>query len=168
MWKPICTLPALMLAGFFGLFLAAAPAFAEKAMSVQIRKAELRSGPSYLAKPLAQAVYGDRLFIDAEKGPWRKVRNPKTGKTGWLHQSALTPKTIKLTAGDKDVALSASSDELQLAGKGFNKQVEEEFKNRNRDVSFEWVDRMSRITVSQDQKQAFLQNGRLTPREDAK
>jgi hypothetical protein len=41
-------------------------------------------------------------------------------KTGWLHQSALTKKTISMKAGGQDVATAASGDELALAGKGFN------------------------------------------------
>ncbi len=167
MRKPTFLLPTLMIAGFFGIILAPVPSAAEKVMSVQIRRADLRSGPSYLTKPVARAAYGDRLFINAEKIPWYQVRDPKSGKTGWLHQSALTPKIVKLTAGKNEVAPAASSDELQLAGKGFNQEVEQEFKKRNQKIRFDWVDKMSRITVSQKRKQDFIQTGKLKPQEGA-
>jgi hypothetical protein len=93
----------------------------------------------------------------------------KVGKgetpTGWVHKSALTRKRIKLQAGRQDVQVAASSDELALAGKGFNSDVEAEFKTKHRDVDFTWIDRMGEIVISEQEIQAFIKQGELQPAE---
>ncbi|NTW06746.1 MAG: hypothetical protein HGA29_02760, partial [Syntrophaceae bacterium] len=51
--------------------------------------------------------------------------------------------------------------ELQLAGKGFNPEVEKEFKNRNKEISFHWVDKMEQIRIPETEKQKFAREGGL-------
>jgi hypothetical protein len=50
-----------------------------------------------------------------------------------------------------------------LAGKGFNPAVEKEFKSRNPKLSFEWVDRMEKFVVSDDEVRNFIKEGALSP-----
>ena len=61
-----------------------------------------------------------------------------------------------------NVKEAASASELQLAGKGFNPEVEKEFKNRNKDISFHWVDKMEQIKISEAEKLKFAREGDLT------
>ena len=146
------------------LMCVASPAHAApKEMSIQVRKGEIRSAPSFLAAVTATAGYGERLTVLEEKGAWMKVSDPEGKVTGWVHSSALTRKRIKLEAGEKDAEVAASSSELALAGKGFNSDVEAEFKNRHKDVDFTWVDKMEKITVTPDQMREFLGQGDVTP-----
>ena len=58
---------------------------------------------------------------------------------------------------------AASSDEIALAGKGFNKQVEGEFRAKNTNLDFSWIDRMETYVVSQAQMQYFIKAGGLSP-----
>jgi len=97
------------------------------------------------------------------RGDWRQVQ-AAGGPTGWLHQSALTKKVISMKAGAQDVATAASGDELALAGKGFNSDVEADFKNKNKDIDFTWIDRMEKIKVSMDEITRFLNDGQVKPR----
>jgi hypothetical protein len=83
---------------------------------------------------------------------------------GWMHASALTEKKIVLKPGAEDVQQAASSDELTLAGKGFNEQVEKSFKTKNPNVDFSGVDRMEKVVISQKEIQQFLQTGKLVPK----
>ena len=46
--------------------------------------------------------------------------------TGWIHQSALTSKQIVMNSGAA-VSSSANSQEIALAGKGFNEDVERQY-----------------------------------------
>ena len=62
-----------------------------------------------------------------------------------------------------DVAQAASSDELALAGKGFSKQVEGEFKTKNPQLDYTWVNRMEQMVISQEQIEQFLKDGKLAP-----
>ncbi|MEW5818479.1 MAG: SH3 domain-containing protein, partial [Spirochaetota bacterium] len=81
---------------------------------------------------------------------------------GWVHSSALTAKQIVLKAGDKDVQQSASSSEVALAGKGFNKEVEAEYKEKN-NIDYTWIDQMEKIVFPPDKLLAFLSEGGLKP-----
>jgi hypothetical protein len=84
---------------------------------------------------------------------------------GWMHMSALTTKTIALQAGKADVKTGATSSELALAGKGFNAKVEAEFKKKNKNIDYNWVDRMEALVINPGQMQAFLKQGQVNPPE---
>lgn len=154
---------ALISVASVSLFIALA--YGAATMSIQVRETQLRATPDYFGKIIGRASYGDRVTIEDKKDGWKKVRLKKGGLTGWLNASALSEKEITMAAGEKGVKQTASSSELQLAGKGFNPEVEKEFKNRNKEISFQWVDRMETIKVSQAEKQKFARAGELTPEE---
>lgn len=140
---------------------AAAVALAAARMSVQIKEAPLRATPDYLGKVTGKASYADQVDVENSQGAWKKVKIIKGGQSGWLHESALSEKDIKMTAGSGNVKTGASSSELQLAGKAFSKDVENEYKKKNRDIDFKWVDKMEGIKVSQSQIQKFMKEGEL-------
>jgi SH3-like domain-containing protein len=98
-----------------------------------------------------------------EQGEWNKVSAPG-GKTGWIHSSALTRKRIVMKAGAENVETAASGQELALANKGFNSDVEAQFKSQNKDLDFTWVDKMAKIKVTPEQAQAFLKAGDVAPK----
>jgi len=143
--------------------LVAGAALADNLMSIQIKKGHLRTTPSFLGKIIAELNYGDRVSVIETKDPWLKVRSYAKNAEGWLHHSALTSKKIILKPGANDVAQAASSDELALAGKGFSKQVEGEFKTKNPQLDYTWVNRMEQMVVSQEQIEQFLKDGKLAP-----
>ena len=147
------------------ILLIAVASFAAKSkmMSVQVKRSEVRGKPSFLAKIVARLSYGDRVEMLESKGAWIRVGLVSADKDGWMHSAALTKKTIILRPGADDVNLAAASDEIALAGKGFNKQVEGEFRARNPDIDFTWIDRMERMAVTQGQMQMFLEEGELSP-----
>lgn len=131
-------------------------------LNVQVRTGKLRARPSFLGKIIATVSYGDMVTVLREQGEWVLARRPG-GKQGWIHISALTDDEIELSAGNRNVETVASSDELALAGKGFNSDVEAEFKTRNKDIDFTWVDWMEKIIVSPEQMEGFLKVGKVTP-----
>ncbi len=139
-----------------------APAAAQESMSVQVKTGEVRLEPSFLGRIIQRLSYGDRVTVVQRREGWARVSAPG-GATGWIHGSALTPKKIVLRPGASDVRQAATSDELALAGKGFNSQVESAFKQQNPNLDFGWIDRMERITVSQREMERFLREGRVTP-----
>lgn len=158
--KPILIVVVVYLVAVFTGF--AAP---PKTMSVQVREGQLRSTPSFLAEILSKPPYGDRVEIIQDKGSWKKVTS--RGVQGWMHISALTTKSIVLRAGAANVQTSATGSEIALAGKGFNEEVEKQYKNLNRNLDYAWVDRMEKFQVSSDQMRAFLKQGTVTPTEGA-
>lgn len=139
------------------------PAWADP-MSVQIRVAQLRAEPSFLGKPVGQVDYGAQVTVNRSQGDWRNVTTA-AGAVGWVHQSALTPKKLVMKAGQQNVQTGASGEELALAGKGFNSDVEADFKKKNGNIDFTWIDRMEKIRVSSSEMTAFLEEGQVRPRQ---
>jgi len=148
-----------------GLVLGAQTALSADAgsMSVQVKQSPVRTAPSFMARIIATLQYGDRVNVVSARGTWTQVFMATDGLKGWVHSSALTRKKIVLKAGAADVNKTATSDELALAGKGFNKQVEGEFRNKNRDLDFARIDKMEKVTVAQDDIRAFLKEGAVSP-----
>lgn len=130
--------------------------------SVQVRDGLVRTKPSFLGAVVATVHYGDRLAAVQTKDSWVEVALGGS-KQGWIHLSALTEKEIVLQPNAQQVSQAASSDELALAGKGFNKQVEEQFRRQNSQVNFGGVDRMETYRVSQEEMAQFLKAGALKP-----
>ena len=141
----------------------AAFAVGRNMMSVQVKAGQLRLTPSFLGKIVARLYYGDRIYVIEEKGSWLRVGLSAGAAEGWIHESALTPKKIVLQAGAKDIETAASSDELALAGKGFNQQVESEFRAKNPNLDFTWIDKMEAFVVAENEMKQFLKKGGLTP-----
>ena len=131
---------------------------------VQVKEARLRSRPHFLGSLVADAAlsYGDEVTVLETKGAWVKVKC-KDGSEGWLHSSALTERKIKRTTGGPAVGVKSSGEELALAAKGFNKQVEKEFRRTNRKVNFARVDRMEKeFNFTIDELREFLIAGGVT------
>ncbi|MDC0336392.1 SH3 domain-containing protein [Pseudodesulfovibrio sp.] len=142
------------------LLILAGIALAAQLLSVQVRSGQLREKPGYLSRVVTIVSYGDRVDLKAEEGEWRKVTSVKQGKTGWMHISALTEQEIVLKPTNKDVEAAAQTDELALAGKGFNKQVEDKYKDE-KELDYSKVDAMEDYSVSQEDVQKFIKSGDL-------
>ncbi len=143
-----------------GLGLSTVMAWAATAslMSVQIRKADIRDTPSFMGKIVTSVSYGDKVTIQSEKGAWLQVNT--SGQSGWMHNSALTKKNIVMKSG-AGAQTSASSGEMALAGKGFNSDVESQFKANHKDIDFTWVDKMEKIKIPPPELKAFAKAGQL-------
>ena len=128
-------------------------------MSVQVRDGKVRATPSQLGRVVATAAYGAVVEAGAPQNGWYPVTTTD-GKTGWLHESALSKKPIVMRAGTSDAATGASSDEVALAGKGFNEKVEAKMKADGK-LDYTWVDRMAAFQIAAGQITAFRAQGNL-------
>lgn len=141
------------------LLLAAGAAFADE-MSVTVQQTQIRDKASFLGKILGVLKYADRVTVlDQSVKGWVKVQSPD-GKQGWVSASALQAKKIVLAAGSQNVQQGASSGEVALAGKGFNEDVENKYKQEG-NLDYTWVDKMESYNPPTDQVAAFLQQGGL-------
>ena len=135
--------------------------------SVQVKTGQIRATPSFLGKVVSPVNYGERLQVLEQQGDWSRV-TAAGGQTGWVHNSALTKKKIAMSAGGQNAQTGASADEMALAGKGFNSDVEADFKAKNQNVDFTWVDKMEKIKVAPEAMQRFLSEGGIQPVEGGK
>lgn len=144
--------------GLLGLSVATALAATASIMSVQINKADIRETPSYLGKVVTSLAYGDKVTVQSQSGAWLQVSG--NNQSGWLHSSALTTKKIVMK-GDAAAKTTASSGEMALAGKGFNSDVEKQFKENHKEINFAPIDKMEKIKIPIPELQAFAKEGNL-------
>jgi len=131
-------------------------------LNVQVQNGQIRATPSYLGAVVLAAPYGTSVAVVSQQGDWIRVRTDQ-GQEGWMHQSALTTKRIAMSAGGATAQTGASSEELALAGKGFNSDVEKQFKSQNPNLNFAAVVRMLQIKVPPAEMRTFLQAGAVRP-----
>lgn len=133
---------------------------ADGLMSVQVREGHVRQRAQFLSPVVTVLGYGDQVSAGQAGGDWTEVTT-ESGAAGWMHTTALTTKRIVLQATEADVQTAASGEELALAGKGFNKQVEEQFRTENANLDYSLVDKMERRAVREEDIRAFLAKGEV-------
>jgi SH3-like domain-containing protein len=138
-------------------------------MNVHVNEAVARNEPSFLSPVALTLAYGDSVGIVDKTEDWHKVQPASSAVTGWMHVSALTEKKIKLEAGETDENVQASKQELALGGRGFNKDVEDQFRTDNADLDAAYSE-LDRLTAdpagrsSYAEISKFMREGELTAR----
>jgi hypothetical protein len=80
--------------------------------------------------------------------------------SGWVHATSLTGAVLtggEIGSGSGDI----TNDEIMLAGRGFNSDIEDLYRNSNPGLHFDVVDQMEAFDVSPDEIYSFLVEGRL-------
>lgn len=129
-------------------------------MNVQVRDGQVRSTPSFLGKIVGRVSYGQSVAVLGASGDWNQVSH--AGAQGWIHASALTEADLGLSSGSGQAPTSVSGQEMALAGKGFNAQVEQQYRQAH-GGDFASVDRMEKDTVQTARLISFLQEGGVEP-----
>ena len=130
-------------------------------LHVEQQSAQVRGTPSALAQVVTTLTYGQTVEGLATQGDWQQVRTP-AGATGWVQRSALAANQPRLSgSGGASVKTGASAKEMALAGKGFGKAVEVQFRADHPGLDFSWVDRMERTRVPSSELQRFAKAGGL-------
>jgi hypothetical protein len=143
--------------------LSSSTALAERMMVVQVREAQIRSTPSFLGKITARAGYGEKVIVMTEQRGWMKVRKSASPVAeGWMHGSALSTVRVILKSGDKSAMVKSSTQEVALAGKGFNEKIEGGYASNHQNLDYTWVDKMERLSPNPEQLEKFIVNGRLS------
>ena len=143
------------------LLAAAAGQAANDVMSVQVRQGPVRATPSFTGQVVATLTYGAPVAALEKRPGW--IRISAGGTTGWMHESALSKKRIVMSAGATTAQTGASSEEVALAGKGFNSDVEAQYKAQNRNVNYAAVDRMEKQRIDAAEMARFLKEGGVQP-----
>jgi hypothetical protein len=143
------------------LLFAGAAAIAAETVTVIVKKTSVRRDRQFYAPTVAEATLGEAFAVLAREKGWVKVG---TGAgEGWLHESAVTAKKVAASA-QAPAGGKVDAQDVALAGKGFNPQVESEYRKKNPQADFAAVDRMERLGASEKAVAAFLGEGNLQPR----
>jgi hypothetical protein len=140
------------------VLLASAPSFGETARVVT-RENAIRESCRFFAPIKVKVKYNDVLKVLSKEGDWFRVRFRKV--EGCIHKSAVEEKTFSLSGLTGTKAPSASSDEVALAGKGFNPQVEKSYKQNHPNLDFGKVDMIEKYAVPEDSLRDFAKAGGL-------
>jgi hypothetical protein len=132
---------------------------AAETAQVITRENAIRTTPRFFAPVKTKVSYNDTVTIVAREGDWLKVRFK--GSEGYLHKSALKGKSLGLGSLAGSSSGGASRDEVALAGKGFNPQVEESYRKGHPELDFAGVDRIEAVTVSDRELEKFITTGGL-------
>ena len=148
--------PTLMLAAVVA---AATVLLAADTVRVKVQQTSLRQTPKFYAPVVLNLSVGAELQKLAEQEGWLQVR-AASGQTGWVHSSAVETKKFSLLAAG-GAKTQATAGEVALAAKGFNKQIEESYRAKHKEVDFAAVESMLKLKAAPAEVEAFLKQGKL-------
>jgi hypothetical protein len=124
---------------------------------VAVKTVTLKSGTGFFAGSKGTLNYGDKVTVVRIDGKFAEVKSATNSSlTGWTATANLSAKQV--VAGNSS---TASAREVALAGKGFNQEVENSYKNQKNNLNYADVDKVETITVSESDLKKFLEDGRL-------
>jgi hypothetical protein len=143
-----------LLAAAVLLFAAAAATAAT--ITVLVSETALRKRAQSYASSVGTAKLGQKFETSGMESGFYKTAS------GYIHASAVTARKVTLGSA-YSVDGSATAEELTLAGKGFNAQVEKSYAGKNVSVNFSAVTAMERRSTSEEALFDFLRTGGLLP-----
>jgi uncharacterized protein YgiM (DUF1202 family) len=149
---------AIMLWCVAVLLTAAAGAQVRQGQTVYInaKSVALKSGTGFFARTVGTLQYGDTVTVLQTNGKWVELRSGSR-VSGWTAQTNVTTKRIAATGGSG----AASSREVAMAGKGFNEEVEQVYRESS-GIDYSGVDAVEALRVSDDDLLRFITEGRLS------
>ena len=144
-----------------GLALAGAVAVAApkagSTVTVRVMSAKVMKSPKFIGPAAGSVSRGDQLTIAEIKGDWY----PVTGaKTGWINRTSVVEGKVALSSSPGGGG-GASRDEVELAGRGFTPDVEEEYRGKHPDLDFSHVEAIEKTGIDLSELGAFVEEGGL-------
>jgi hypothetical protein len=136
-------------------------AAATDTVTVIVKKAAIRRDKQFYAPTIAEGQFGDSFPVQSRASGWVKV-GTRSGD-GWLHESAVTTRKVAASSGSASGGKVDDRD-VANAAKGFNPQVESEYRKKNPTANFAAVDRMEKLDADEAAVASFVRDGRIQPR----
>lgn len=135
----------------------------EAALYLQVRSSKLRSKPEFWSAPLADLSYGATMTplgaAPTDKS-WLKVKYES--QEGFVHVSSVTRRKVIFNANaSAQAGKSVDQSSVVMAGKGFNKQIENKFGSA-KGLDFAAVDEVEKTVVDPVVEAAFVHEGKLS------
>jgi hypothetical protein len=127
-----------------------------KTMYISTKTAQIKSSTGFFSRTRGTLAYGDPVTVLREQGAWVEIRSTARSISGWMKSTGLT--TRRITAGSGST--STSANELALAGKGFNEEVEKSYQDGN-GLDYSAINAMETLEISEDDLYVFLEEGHL-------
>ena len=143
----------------FILIISTAVSLHAETATVITKQSAIRESCRFFSPVNATVHYNDVLEIISKEGDWYKVKFK--GVQGCIHKSSIEKKSVSLSKLVGSEKQSTSGEEVALAGKGFNPQVESAYKKENPSLNFRAVDRVESYKTSESKLIQFIQSGKL-------
>jgi hypothetical protein len=114
--------------------------------------------PKFIGPTAGSVSRGDQLTIKEVKGDWYRVEG---SYSGWIHKSNVTEGKVQLSSTPGGSGGNVNRDEVELAGRGFTPQVEQQYKDKNPNLDFSHVDFIEKTAVDPAELEAFVSEGKL-------
>jgi hypothetical protein len=106
------------------------------------------------------------LKVREQSGDWYRV--DYEGKQGWVHrmsvrQAGPAPASLPGILGGGAPVRETKSDEVALAGKGFNPEIEAGYRQKHPEAKYGDVDAVEAFQVDEGTLNAFIRDGGLRP-----
>lgn len=126
---------------------------------IQVRDTMIRTKPAFYSPGIASLRYGDQVEKISQDQGWIKVRHSKD--EGFIPASSISADKIILSARDV-TSIKADSADVVLAGKGFSKEVEQEYRKQAKGGRFDLVDQVERTSrIKNEDVRGFIKQGEL-------
>jgi len=124
---------------------------------VATRTVDLKNGTGWFANTVGSLNMGEQVTVTRVDGRFVQVTSVRnTSLSGWTASANLSARQV--VAGTSS---TATAREVALAGKGFNQEVEQSYRDQQRSLNYADVDRVEAITIDNAALRRFLEEGRL-------
>ena len=144
------------------IFMSATAAWGQaEVVKVITRQTAVRGSCRFFAAVVVRVQYGDLLALEDYQGDWVLVSFD--GARGCIHSTAVQEQLLSLSrlAQENVSNGDATVDEVSLAGKGFNPQVEAAYRQEAGADDFLAVEAILRDTPDSEEHASFLTSGGL-------
>ncbi len=140
------------------LLLAMTALVSAETVVIATRENTLREDCRFLAPAKAKLQVGDQLDVVAREGDWLRVTFRNTA--GCIHKNAIRDKSAALTDAS-GTGYRATGDEVALAGKGFNPEVERSYRGKHPELDYNAVENIEAYRISDERLREFITTGGL-------
>ena len=119
---------------------------------VAVERLEVKSSSGVFSQDLGSLKLGDEVALVRDAGRWSEVRT--AGLSGWVLSASLSPRPTLRAAS------AVTPGEVALAGKGFSREVEVQY--RASGLDFAQVDRMEALSIPRTELERFVVDGQLS------
>lgn len=125
---------------------------------IAVREGVLRQSPSPFGAIKKKLPYDTEVTVGKKQDGWFFITAPESG---WLHGSAVSDskESLRLAPGKASRAGAVADNEVALAGKGFDKNVEAAYRKEHGQLRYDLMDRVEKITVPEAEVKKFAEAG---------
>jgi hypothetical protein len=126
-------------------------------VTVRVMSAKVMKSPKFIGPASGGVSRGDKLTIKEIKGDWYRVEG---AVSGWINRTSVMDGGVALSSKPGGGG-GASRDEVELAGRGFTPDVEEQYRGAHPGLDFSHVEAIEQTQIDFAELEAFVTEGGL-------